>query len=229
MRNNSKEEIFDILIREALIEKWDKELDELKLQTMPHEFSKSFNKRIQRIQFSIASKNNIKKAGKIALKAVASIAIVMGVCFGGLLTQPKIYAAVSEVIKEIFSTHDSYYYQKENDSIVFDKDKKPAYIPNGYELRSVYYAKNNVSLTYESIDENFIYCGYGLAENSLISMDNERHTYSELKYDDITYYFYEAIEKNDFSTLIWYDDGYYYSIDAQLGCDEIVKIAKSIK
>lgn len=229
MRNNSNEEIFDILIKEALIEKWDKELDELKLQTTPHGFSRSFNKRIQRIRFSIASKNNIKKAGKIALKAVASIAIVMGVCFGGLLTQPKIYAAVSEVIKEIFSSHDSYFYQKENDGIVFDKDKKPVYIPESYELRSVYYAKNNVSLTYESVDGKFIYCGYGLAEGSLISMDNERHTYSELKYDDITYYFYEAIEENSFNTLIWYSDGYYYSIDAQLERDKIVKIAKSIK
>ena len=155
-------------------------------------------------------------------------ASIMGILFSGLLTQPEVYAAVGNVIRNIFETHDSYTYQGSSSEISFNKNIKLGFIPDGYELRSAFYSDCNVSLTYENADEMCIYFDYGSAENSMLSIDNERHNYTELNYDGTTYYFYEAAEE-DFSTLIWYDDGYYYSIDAQLDKDTLIRTAQNIE
>ena len=73
-----------------------------------------------------------------------------------------------------------------------------------------------------------MYFQYGLAENSQISIDNERHDYNEIYRNDIIYYFYQANEENSFNSLIWYTDSYYYSLVAQLSAEELVKIAENI-
>lgn len=230
MRNNSNEEIFDILIGEALIEKWDKELDELKLQTTPHEFSRNFNKRIQRIRFSIASKNNIKKAGKIALKAVATIAIVMGVCFGGLLTQPEIYAAVTNVIKNVFEGFDSYQFNDNEITLEnFNADKQLGYVPEGYWRSSGDYAPGFVSLTYIDSLDNKIVFDYFIANGSQLITDNEHCNSYEFSKDNVNYNYYESTDKDFPSALIWYDKVHVYCVYAHLSKDELVKIAENIK
>ena len=83
-------------------------------------------------------------------------------------------------------------------------------------------------LTYESVDENSIDFEYGLADTTSVSVDNERHILKEINKKEQTYYYYKPIEADDFSTLIWYNNGYVYSIDAQFSEDEIIKIAENI-
>ncbi|MGN0552182.1 MAG: DUF4367 domain-containing protein [Oscillospiraceae bacterium] len=69
---------------------------------------------------------------------------------------------------------------------------------------------------------------YSLAEGSSITVDNESHRYKEIIEYNIIYYFYKS-EQDDFNTLIWFDEKYAYSIDAQIPEDEIIKIAENIK
>ena len=227
IKQATNEEIFDLLICDALTIKWDNELDELQKKTDTHIFSVSAEKNINKIKRSIGTACAFRGAGKTVLKGFVLIFVFMGILFGGLLTQPEVYAAVGNVIRNIFETHDSYTYQGSSSEILFNKNIQLGFVPDGYELRSAFYSDCNVSLTYENADEMYIYFDYGSAENSMLSIDNERHSYTELNYDGTAYYFYEAAEE-DFSTLIWYDDGYYYSIDAQLDKDTLIKTAQNI-
>lgn len=227
IKQATNEEIFDLLICDALTIKWDNELDELQKEIDTHIFSVSAEKNINKIKRTIGAACAFRGAGKAMLKAFVLIFVFMGILFGGLLTQPEVYAAVGNVVRNIFETHDSYTYQGCSSGISFNKNIRLGYIPDGYELRSAFYSDRNVSLTYENADEMCIYFDYGSAENSMLSIDNERHSYTELNYDGTAYYFYEANEE-DFSTLIWYDDGYYYSIDALLDKDTLLKTAQNI-
>ena len=219
-------DIFDILLRDALTRKYKDEVENADYEH--HNYPDTFKKKIRKIGNSVNRYEKISIAGKIIVKLLVNIAAVMGIVFGMLLTQPKVYAAVVEVAKQIFTTHDKYLYQDIDNEMVFDKNRSPSYIPYGYELRSVFYAKNNVVLLYESADEKIIDIDYGLAENSSVSIDNERHIFKELKKDNTLFYFYKAIEDDEFNMLVWYKDRYYYIINAQLGLDEIMKIAESI-
>ena len=223
------DEIFDLLLKEALIEKYNRDVRTAMENARPHDFSPELEKRIRKISRSIGRKERIQSICKVLIKVLLIAAAVMGIAFGGLLTQPKVYAAVQEVFKTVFSTHDNYTYQGNGEDISFDNNLRFGYIPDGYELRSGFYSTSNVSLTYESPDGKYIYFDYGLAENSLVIIDNEDNKYIELKNNEIDYYFYESQNlENDLSVLLWYSNGYFYSINAQLLCDEIMKIAENI-
>lgn len=224
----ANERLWDAVIKEALIESMGRELKELEQNIEPHDFSPQFEKKIYKLTKSIGRKENIQAVGKVFCKFAVTAAAVMGLAFGGFLTQPEVYAAVGNVMRGIFSTHDSYSYQGNNEDVVFDDTKRFGYIPDGYELRSVFYMGNAMLLTYESDNGNNIYFNYSLAQGSSITVDNEGHTYKEINKNDKTYYFYNSTE-NGFNTMIWFDNTYAYSIDAQISEEEIITIAENIK
>lgn len=227
LSKEANERLWDALIKEALIENANRELDELSNDTGSHEFSKQFEKKIRKLYSKIARSENIKDVGKIFGRCAVAAAAVMGIAFGGFLTQPEVYAAVENVVRNIFDSHDSYTYQGYQTETVFDDTKKLGYIPDGYELRSVYYMGNAMLLTYESENEEYIYFQYSFAEGSSITVDNEEHDYKEININGKTYYYYNS-SSNDFNSIIWYNGNYAYSIDAQLSKKELVKIAENI-
>lgn len=231
INQQTNEKIFDLLIADALADVWDMELAKYadSGQMEKHKFSDEFERNIRKIRNSIGRKERMKNAGRFSLKFFVTIATIMGIAFGGLLTQPKVYAAVQDVFKTIFSTHDNYTYQGKSNKDIFDKNKQLGYIPDGYELRTGFYSTYNIFLTYESSDKKYIYFSYGTAEGLSLSVDNENILYSEIVHDDIKYYCYETYDlEYDSNVILWYSDGYYYEIDAQLPLDEILKIAENL-
>ena len=228
LSKGANERLWDAVIKEALIESMNRELDETEQNIEPHNFSSQFEHNMNKLIKNIGRKEKAQAAGKVIGKFAVTAATVMGIMFGGFLTQQEVYAAVGNVIRSIFSTHDKYTYQDNSEDIVFDDTIRLGYVPDGYELRSVYYMGNANLLTYESEDEKSLYFNYSLAEDSSITVDNESHSYKEIIEYNEMFYFYKS-EQDDFNTIIWFDGKYAYSIDAQISEDEIVKIAENIK
>ena len=229
-RTNNK--IFDLLIADALADVWDMEFAKYDDNDSAEEyqFSDEFERNIRKIRNSIGRKERMKNAGRFSLKFFVTIATIMGIAFGGLLTQPTVFASVQNVFRNILSDHDEYTFSGEQqESSSFDQNKRLGYIPDGYELRMVFYAKDNIFTTYETDDGEHIEFDYGFAENSSIMIDNERNNYYELEYDNVTYHYYEALDpEDDYNTLIWYSDGYRFSIVGHLSKDELIKVAENI-
>ena len=215
-RKAANDEIFDILLKSALISRYENEASAAMLSTEEHIYPADFHRRLRRIRNSAGRRERISAAGR-----------VFSQLFGGLLTQPEVSAAVGNVFRSIFPTHDSYSFSTGSD-VEFNKNIQLGYVPEGYELRSVYYSESDVALTYEATNDTYLYFEYGLGSNSQISYDNERHELIEINDNNTVYYFYKAAKADSESTLIWYQSGYYYSIDAQISQDEFIKIAESI-
>lgn len=231
MQRNStnSNEIFEILLRDSLSEKLSNESKELGKATQKHDFKSRFLKGIKRIARRINAEKRRKIVFKVTFKSLLSVACTLGIIFCILLTQPTVYAAVKDVVRNTFSTHDSYYYIGEEQEESFDNSKKPGYIPDGYVLRFCYYGDTNISQTYEDFDGNQVYFDYGLADGSKMNVDNESHTLTEFNIDGVTFYFYETQNEYEFNVLLWYNKGYAYSISAQMSLEELVKIAENIK
>lgn len=228
LNDRANSELWNTVIREALIQDCENELSELNIQIEKHDYSDEFYKAIRKMKFLIVNKSNVKATVKITKRLLITVAVMMGIVFGGLLTQSEVYAAVQNVVRSIFDTHDRYTYQGYNNDELFDKEIRLDYVPDGYVLRTAFYSESDVLLTYESTDEKIINFSYGLSSNSSISIDNEFHNYYEYIQDEITFYFYQSVNKDEYSTLIWFDNKYYYSIDAQLSKEEFVKMAESL-
>ncbi len=232
MNSETNEKIFDLVLADALMDSLDIELQEIDEN---HEYedykpSDEFDRKIKKIRNSIGRKDRIKKCTQICAKAVITAAAVMGVFFGGLLTQPAVYAAVQNVIRTTFDKYDKYEFTGDELTVdEFNNNIRLGYVPDGYDLSEGFYSPAFVSLTYLDIDKNKIMFDYSIASATSINYDNEHNSYGNFIINGIEYHYYESNDKDFYDILVWYKDGYAFSILAHLSKDELVKIAENIK
>lgn len=233
MKNELKEKIFDLVLKEALQECLDeelKEIDEMVANSPPHEFSPQFEKRMKKLINSIGRKDRIKKAKRIIVRTAVSIAASFGIIFGVFLTQPEVSAAVQNVIRTVFDRYDKHDYIGDELTIEnFNNNIRLGYVPDGYYLSSGDYLAANVALIYKDIDDNKIMFDYGIADGTSSIYDNEHNSYSNFTINGMEYNYYESNDDDFYDTLVWYKDGYFFSIFAHLSKEELVKIAENIK
>ena len=226
-----REQIFDIVLKEALRESMEREfkkIDEMVLDE-PHEFSPEFEKKMRKTINSVGRKDRIKKYARNCVKAVVSAAAVFGIVFVVLLTQPSVFAAVQNVFRSVFDKYDKYEFVGEELTFDnFDNSIRLGYIPDGYYLSEGDYSTINVTLFYKN-ETNEIIFEYGIANFTSMLHDNEHNTYYEFEYNGTDYHYYESNDKDFESMLLWYENGYYFSIYAHLPKDELIKIAENIE
>ncbi len=231
MNTATNNKIFNAILAEALEDCLDDELkkyDEIKFDRT-HEFSPQYKKKRRKIINSVGRKNRIKKYKHIAVRSVISIAAAFGLVFGVLLTQPEVYAAVKNVFRSVFDKYDEYEYVSEELTVEnFDDSFRLGYVPDGYLLSNGVYSPAYVILTYEKENE-IIEFNYGIADSLSASYDNEHNLFETFTVDKIEYYYYKSNDKDFYSTLLWYENGYVFSLDAQLSKDEFIKIAENIE
>ena len=228
MKNELKEKIFDLVLKEAIQECLDeelKEIDEMVANSPPHEFSPQFEKRMKKLINSIGRKDRIKKAKRIIVRTAVSIAASFGIIFGVFLTQPEVSAAVQNVIRTVFDRYDKHDYI--GDELTIENFNNN--IRLGYYLSSGDYLAANVALIYKDIDDNKIMFDYGIADGTSSIYDNEHNSYSNFTINGMEYNYYESNDDDFYDTLVWYKDGYFFSIFAHLSKEELVKIAENIK
>ncbi len=226
-----KKQIFDIVLKEALrdsMEKEFKKIDEMVIDE-PYEFSSEFEKKMKKLINSIGRKDRIKKFKHIAVRTIVSAAAVFGVIFGGLLTQPEVYAAVQHVFRSVFDTHDKYEFVSDELTIDnFNNNIRLGYVPEGYYLSEGFYTTINVSLCYKNETDDITF-EYGISNFISTSYDNDHNSYSSFYNNDIEYHYYESSDDDFTNKLIWYKDGYFFGIYAHLSKDELVKIAENLE
>ncbi len=227
----SKEKIFDIILADALKESMEREFAEVDkiAEGEPHKFSLSFERKMRKLIRSIGRKERIKKCADICFKAVITASAVFGVIFGGLLTQPDVYAAVKNVFRSVFEKYDTYEYNGESISIEdFNNNIRLGYIPDGYSLSNGDYSRIDVMLIYSGENDEIIF-EYGIADGATYFLDNEHEVYETLSINGKEYHYYKSIDKDFYDSLIWYENGYSFSILAHLSKDEFIKIAENLE
>ena len=231
MNMTYKNKLFDFVLTEALKEYMETELKEVDALVMeePHEFSPQFEKKVRKLINSVGAKDRIKNCKRIAVRIAVSLAIMFSLLFGGLLTQPEVYAAVQNVFRSVFDKYDKYEFVSDKLTIEnFDNSIRLGYVPDGYCLSEGFYSSMGVTLFYKNKTDQIIF-EYGIADFSTTSYDNEHNSYSSFYFNGVEYHYYESND-NDFNNkLIWYKDGYVFGIYAHLSKDELVKIAENIE
>lgn len=171
LSERANERLWDSLLKEVLIEDCKNELAELQTSAEPHSFSSDFEKKIRKISHSVGRKELAIGIAVFVRKTAVTAAVILGVLFAGLMTQPTVYAAVEDVVRSVFSTHDKYTYHGDSVEGTFDENKRLGYVPDGYKLRSIVYGKSIAFLTYENADDetiDFNSMRYSSCKNSTI-------------------------------------------------------------
>ena len=236
LSKNANSRLWDALLKELLIENMNMKIADLSGNDVPTP-SENFEKNISKIARSVGRKETARNVARLMKNGAIMIAAVLSISFCILLTQPKVYAAVSDVIKTAISGgFDKYTFS--GDNAEFDSTVRLGYVPQDYELRNAeFFGNAYASLMYVNIadeangkdDPDEINLDYGIAENSSFSIDNERHEYKEISKDGTVYHLYIAKEEGDWSSVIWQKNGYAFCIDAHFDSDELVKIAENVE
>lgn len=227
LSKNANSRLWDALLKELLIENMNMQVADLSGNDAPMP-SESFEKNISKIARSVGRKEAARNVAKLMKNGAITLAAVLSITFCMLLTQPKVYAAVSDVIKTAISGgFDKYIFQGATEK--FDSTIRLSYVPDGYKLRLAEYADSIAFLTYENYDEVRIDFTYGLAENTSFSIDNERHEYMETSKGGTNYNLYLAKENGDWSSVVWQKGDYAFCVYAHISADELVKIAESVE
>lgn len=228
---NNSEKIFDAVLSGALLEYAENEVGESDDNPCEHIFSSGFEKKISRLAKGISFREGAKSALKGTLRAAMSVACVLGVVFMLLMTQPKVYAAVNNVIKKsIDENTDMISFYSDGNVAEFNPYVKLGYIPEDYRLYRITYGLGDSMawLIYRNENQNDFRFDYFLADEGYCYEDNENHICKTITESNQTYYFYEAVKENSYSSLIWYNDGYAFRIDAKFSQDEFIKMAESV-
>lgn len=229
--HRSNEKIFDLIISDALADVWDTELAKIdnSEKIVSHKFSDEFDRKIMKIKNSIGRKDQIRNMFIISIRLLVTTAAFMGVVFGGLLTQPAVYAAVKNVIITVFDKYDRFEYSGEDLTIDnFNSNIRLGYVPEGYYLSFGNYSPVYVMLTYTNENEEILF-DYSIADGSNAIYDNEHSVYSSFSSNGIEYHYYESKDDDFPNIIVWYDNGYAFSISAHLSCEELVNIAENVE
>ena len=230
MNMTLKNKVFDLVLTEALKEYMDSELKAVDGLVMeePHELSPQFKKKLKKAINSIGRQDRIKKYKHIAVRGIISAAAAFGLIFGVLLTQPEVFAAVKNVFRNVFDKFDKYEYVGEEVTVDnFDNSFRLGYVPDGYYLSEGNYTLSYIMLTYTNETDDLIF-EYGIANDLTAYYDNEHNSYYEFEHNGAEYFFYESNDSDFKNMIMWFEDGYSFSIAAHLSKEELVKIAENL-
>ena len=110
----------------------------------------------------------------------------------------------------------------------FDNSFRLGYVPDGYYLTEGNYSRIFVTLVYSN-EVDTIKFKYGISDDWTSYYDNEHNSYDTFYHNGIEYHYYESNNADFYSTLIWYENGYSFSVLAHLPKDEFVKIAENVE
>jgi hypothetical protein len=222
---NAANQIFNLILTEALKEDCEREAALYKDSGSEHVFSEKFEKNIATIEKQLKRKQSATKLKKSAPKlATAAAAIIVCVT---LATNPSVSAFFKDIIVRItggFNQHEF------NDDVVitienFNHELRPAYLPEGYRITFAYYSLISMLVEFNDEDFNAISLQYGLANSIAISVDNEHSEPHSILVNGREAVFYESNTKDRPSYLVWNIGGYGFVLSAQIKLGEFVKIA----
>lgn len=227
LSDSAKERIFDIIVEDMLKESCKQEIEEFRNDDREHDFPADFDRKVRKIRNSIGRSKAVKTAVKIVTRTAVTAASIMGIIFGGLLTQPNVSASVKDTINNIFDESDEFEFKNYANKI--DKNDGITglgYVPEGYVLVSSYVTPQNGTITYRSDTNKLVFEFF--AQNHDMYSNNDYSKYISVKRNGQEYFYYSDTDYLDTCTLLWNCNGYSYSLYANLSDEELIKIAENI-
>jgi hypothetical protein len=226
---NANDEIFDLILTRALKEDCAREVALYKNMPDEHVFSEKFEKGIKSISKQLKRKDYALKLKKAAPRLVTAAAIV--ITFTALITNPAVGAFFNNIYMRITGNFNQHEFIGEAITLEnFNRELRPAYLPGGYRIMSVFYGLSMVAVEYIN-DESFdmIQLEYSPVNYYTVFVHNENVITHTITINGKEAIFYESTDEDFPNNLIWTTGGYAFVITAQIEPHEIVQIAQSIK
>lgn len=227
MHSQSQEDLFESMLKAAVMENSleeleeyppDSELDQIQI---PERLDKHMHKIIRKHTFREKTKHILH----FVRKGVSTAMIILGASFAALLFSQDIRAACMDVIVRIYERYIEF---DASGSEVSVQPIQLNYVPEGYSLDGIEYFKLYTICTYTNDNQDIITFSYG--DSPIISqVDNENYNILSININGSDGKLFISNNELFPNTLIWYNDLGYFELISVLDEAEMKKMAQSIK
>ena len=226
MRNGPDEDIFEALLKQAVVqcglnelERYpsDGELDKLTISDACDYKIRKMIKRFRRTQ-------SLNHMLKIMKKTAAMITIAAGISFIFLFQFEEVRAACYNIWIQVTNRYVQYDYEALDEGI---NEIELGYIPEGFHMVKEMKDEHSYFVLYENDQGGEFHFDYSKSGTS--HLDNEHYNITDITINGSSGQYYSSTDERFTNMLIWYNDYGRFFLSSTLGEDEILKIAENIK
>lgn len=220
--------IVEAIIRSAVVDNHNEELRQLEEDTGSISYSDVHEKRMKQLFAHAQVKRSIIHVWVITKKAATAAAILVAVLSSIMLFNPKIQAAVMEVITEFFSQFTSFRFDNSEEETMGYVEWGLGWLPelfsetyreyDGGESRATYTDSSGKTIRFTAIP----------TKNRQINVDNEHSEYSVKTTDGVEYHIFTSFSDEAPSVIIWVNKGYSFSVSSYCDVDTLEMMAFSV-
>jgi hypothetical protein len=203
-KNSVYDEIFDVILTQALMEDCSRKVAFYKSMPDDHVFSEKFEKGVKAIQRQLKREERLGRFRKAAPKLATAAAILI-MCTA-LVTNPAVSAFMHNIIVTVTNSEHSRheFIDVEITAENFNHELRPAYLPQGYRIAFATYMSVSMFVEYT----NELTLNYGIANSMSIGVDSNRTVQRAAAVNGREVFFYESIEDGWTNSLVWTKGGY---------------------
>jgi hypothetical protein len=226
---NRREQIMaDALLRIAVIENHERELQKIDAAGKNARFSPNHEKRMKRMFKREHLHAGVIGFGKIAGRATLVLSVTVMLASFALFANAGVRAAVNDVIITWFGDHASFRYSDGNIETV-SREWMPGYLPEGFTATRANYENGDTERWYSDSNGRTVFFGAYTVGSSISGIDNGHADYTAIKRDGVDYRIFASNEMGYPSGILWELDSHSFILNAELDKETLLEIAQSCK
>jgi hypothetical protein len=162
--------------------------------------------------------------------AAAAVCITTTVFFGTLLTSSEVRAAVHGAIVRFFEGFAQVEFAEPETPATIDRvatDFALKFTPDGYGLISSDELEHGIFNMFGDSEGNLLIWSINTID-SAPAVDTDHADYRSETREGIEYHIFESQSEDNFSVIVWTQDGFVFSLTGLLDIDELMKMAISV-
>jgi len=226
----TKEDIFEMFLRQAVIDCVHREAEEFAAMETPDEAEIASSIRAKKtrdlcLREDRRERFRRKTIPRLRRMAVAA-AVALSILTGSMLAYPAVRAAVADVFVEWFDGFTKFTGIGTQPSTVRQWDL--TYVPEGYAETDRIESELLTVIRYENSEGtllDFIY----QPDSGIVAADNEDLLYREEFIDGVQYRIFESQDELKPTSIYWNKDGYMFTLSGYIDDEFLLDIASSVK
>ncbi len=221
--NDTQDELFDVLLKKAFREIWEKELAEYEREAEKYAAvtPTAKQKKQARRAYRRANPRKSTAVGRIAAS------VVLALCLGAasILAVPSVRANLFDTFVKFYDDHVTF---KRSEGVKL-QGFHMYYVPEGYHLENAVEARPFCEYFFQNEEEEALILSYMLSDSGRISIDNEQSTIEKVDVlEDISGYVSVPHKPQENTLLIWESGEYTFMLEGHMPVRELIRIARSI-
>ena len=168
-----------------------------------------------------------KKLLPMTKAAVLAVCVATSILFSALMFNAQVRAAVRDSIVQFFELFTRIEFTETDKGEKVATDFVLRYIPDGYEqVKSDGHGDTSLTI-YGDADDYVIF--FNVSPTDTYAGDTENRDYRTESHNGIEYHIYESHAIDNYSDVVWAQDGYMFSLNGVISIDELLKMAYSLE